>query len=58
MSLFATAMKLVEVLHCSHHGPKPNSGEQQEKRVVDEKEEAEEDASTRRTILENLKNMV
>jgi hypothetical protein len=51
-------MKLVEVLHCSHHGPKPNSGEQQEKRVVDEKEEAEEDASTRRTILENLKNMV
>lgn len=38
MSLFATAMKLVEVLHCSHHGPKPNSGEQQEKRVVDEKE--------------------
>jgi hypothetical protein len=31
-------MKLVEVLHCSHHGPKPNSGEQQEKRVVDGKE--------------------
>lgn len=58
MSLFATAMKLVEVLHCSHHGPKPNSGEQQEKRVVDEKEEAEEDASTRKTIRENLKNMV
>jgi hypothetical protein len=58
VSLFATAMKLVEVLHCSHHGPKPNSGEQQEKRVVDEKEEAEEDASTRKTIRENLKNMV
>jgi hypothetical protein len=38
VSLFATAMKLVEVLHCSHHGPKPNSGEQQEKRVVNGKE--------------------
>jgi hypothetical protein len=35
--LFATAMKLVEVLHCSHHRPKPNSGEQQGKRVVDER---------------------
>jgi hypothetical protein len=30
-------MKLVEVLHCSYHGPKPNNGEQQEKRVVDKK---------------------
>jgi hypothetical protein len=30
-------MKLVEVLHCSHHRPKPNSGEQQGKRVVDER---------------------
>jgi hypothetical protein len=43
VSLFATAMKLVEVLHCSHHGPKPNSGEEQEEWLTEKKEEEGEE---------------
>ncbi|HKI06858.1 MAG TPA: hypothetical protein VKA09_00530 [Nitrososphaeraceae archaeon] len=54
MSLFATAMKLVEVLHCSHHGPKPNSGEQQEKRVVDGKERRNTPRKERRNAYYHL----
>jgi hypothetical protein len=33
----------VEVLHCSHHGPKPNSGEQQEEWLTEKKEKEGEE---------------